>query len=115
MRITNNVLLNTNSLHLDGSAIYLQDANTTTTNILISNNFIRDYGTDTSSDQRRGIYLDDGLSNATISGNIIAGLGAYAFQYHGGHNDIITGNIIDLEYAPQTLVAYQWSTGTIPP
>jgi hypothetical protein len=107
LRITNNVVLNSNSLNLDSSAIYLQDAGTKTTGILVSNNFIRDYGT--SSDRRKGIYLDDGLSNATVSGNIIAGLGAYAFQYHGGHNDIITGNIVDLGSAPHTVVAYQWS------
>jgi hypothetical protein len=114
LTIANNVLLNSNTLNLDSAPICLQDPDSTSTNIVIRNNFIRDYGLDTTTGTRKGIYFDDGLSNATVSGNIIAGLGGYAFEYHGGHNDVVKGNIVDLEYPPQTPVAYQMSNDNTP-
>jgi hypothetical protein len=93
--IEHNVILNANSTNQDNGAIYLQDLNGgASTNITIKDNFIRDYGS--AGAFSKGIYLDDGASNTTITGNIIAGAGQFAVQYHGGDNNVVSGNIIDL-------------------
>jgi hypothetical protein len=91
--IQNNVILNVNTSDTDSGAIYMQDVTHASTSIMIKNNFIRDYG----SNNCKGIYLDDGLSNATVTQNIVTGIGGtYAVQFHGGNNDYVSGNIFDL-------------------
>ncbi len=47
LRIANNVVLSTCLLVRDCGSIYVQDTNATSTNIRISNNFVRDSGTPT--------------------------------------------------------------------
>lgn len=45
----------------------------------------------------QSIYLDDCVSDATVSGNVLTGLTGYdAFVIHGGANNVISGNVIDL-------------------
>jgi predicted xylan-binding protein with Ca-dependent carbohydrate-binding module/parallel beta helix pectate lyase-like protein len=103
--IENNVILNSVTNNQDNGAIYLQDLNGgASTNIIIKNNFIHDYGS--ASNFTKGIYLDDGASNTTVTGNIISGSGQFAVQYHGGDNNHVSGNLIDLGSAGNQFIAF---------
>jgi putative cofactor-binding repeat protein len=42
-----------------------------------------------------GIYLDDGASNATVTGNVILGKMVSCFTLHGGKNNLFEDNICD--------------------
>ena len=92
--ITGNVVLNCMQKFEDGGAIYTLDRVYSSTNISITNNFIRDYGT--FGNMGFGIYMDDLSSDQTVTGNIITGTGSHPFLYHGGKNNTVTGNIVDL-------------------
>ena len=48
------------------------------------------------------------MSNTTVSGNIISGKKFAAFQVHGGQNNVLTGNIVDLQSSGnEGIVFYQ--------
>lgn len=78
----------------DCGAIYVNDRGRRSRNIIIANNVITDFGP--ISVEGRGIYLDDWASHVTVRGNRIAGPGRFAFQIHGGHDNHITGNHINM-------------------
>ncbi|HET8708872.1 MAG TPA: right-handed parallel beta-helix repeat-containing protein [Candidatus Saccharimonadales bacterium] len=103
-----NVVLNTCLDVTDCAALYTQDINLSSTNIRITNNYVRDAGTAAS--QSRAIYLDDGSSNTLVSGNIVSGLSAWMFTIHGGKNDTFTGNIVDLATYDNAVLLYQGSS-----
>jgi parallel beta-helix repeat protein len=108
--IENNVIINAVTNNTDNGAIYLQDlTGGNTTDVTIKNNFIDGYGSAANFD--KAIYLDDGASNTTITGNIIEGSGEYAIQYHGGDNNVVSGNIIDLGSSGNQYVAIYQSDG----
>jgi len=94
LTISNNYIYNTCTVVADCGAIYYQDFQSPrSTGIKINYNYISDVsgnGTD-----GRGIYLDDGASNATVNGNIVIGATTTCFNIHGGTNDQFTGNICD--------------------
>ncbi len=92
--VKNNVLLNTCTTARDGAAIYTNDRTILSDSIFIENNFIRDYGP--FENYVRAIYLDDHTSNVSVKGNILAGSGRQPILVHGGYNNQITDNIIDL-------------------
>lgn len=92
--VRNNVLLNTCITARDGAAIYTNERTLLSENIVIENNFIRDYGQ--FENYVRAVYLDDHTSNTTVRGNIMAGTGRQPILVHGGYNNNITGNILDL-------------------
>lgn len=114
LTISNNVCLETNQATGDNGAIYIQDTNFNSTNITISNNFIRDYQSNPSLRNVAvplrdvAIYLDEGASNTNITGNIVAAtaypiaspgastISTTAFYMSTGHNDTWSGNIVDL-------------------
>ncbi|WP_343702568.1 carbohydrate-binding protein [Chitinophaga sp.] len=89
-----NVVLNTCTGAKDGAAVYICDRTAASTNIVVEDNFIRDYGA--YENELRGIYLDDWASNITVRANIIAGTGTQPLLIHGGSNNVVEGNIIDL-------------------
>jgi hypothetical protein len=113
LTIKNNVCLVSNQATGDNGAIYIQDENEASTNITISNNFVRDYQNNPA--LRNGntpirdvaVYLDTGSSNVTIDQNVIANT-AYAIQgstsvpstmafyTSDGHNNKWYGNLVDL-------------------
>jgi Big-like domain-containing protein/IPT/TIG domain-containing protein len=105
LRIVNNVVLSTCLLITDCGAIYVQDKDTTSTGIHIENNFARDSGSPTA--PARSIYLDDGVSGAIVSDNISAGNFAWAFTIHGGANNTISSNIVDLGQSNRAILLYQ--------
>lgn len=92
--VKNNVLLNTCITARDGAAIYTNERTLLSDSIYIENNFIRDYGQ--FENFVRAVYLDDHTSNTTVRGNIMAGTGRQPILVHGGYNNLITGNILDL-------------------
>ena len=76
----------------DSAGIYAQDLNATpsTGNTIINNYIGTSHGV--------AIYLDDGASNFTVTGNILnPGTTAFALvQLHGGNNNVFSGNIGDV-------------------
>ncbi|MEI6753631.1 MAG: carbohydrate-binding protein [Paludibacter sp.] len=111
--VSDNVLLNVfrGGTCDDGGAIYVLDQSEKSTNIKITNNFIRDYG---DSGLSWGIYLDNNMSNALVSGNIVQGAGAQFINVNGGQNNDITGNIYDMGNSPKVVLAYSMYTFPTP-
>lgn len=98
--IENNVVYDIGGAHNETAGIYIQDTLGKSTNMKIENNYIYDYAT-VAGDQGRGIYLDFGTSNTTVSGNVIGPTsfvegGTSAIFLSSGSHDTITGNILDL-------------------
>lgn len=87
---------------MDCGAIYINDRGRRSSGITISKNIITDFGT--SYTAGRAIYLDDWASGATVKQNTISGPGRFAFQIHGGHNNIITDNFINLREIEDVLL-----------
>jgi hypothetical protein len=89
----------------DCGAIYFWDMQSpSSTNIVVTNNFIRDVNNVSGGSGGRGIYIDDGVSNTTSTGNIITGVYEQCFQVHGGNNNVSTSNICDLGSNGQTFI-----------
>jgi hypothetical protein len=91
----------------DCGAIYMHDGTSSSTNIRVVNNYIRDvnksskgagdYGTGGKGGCcAEGVYLDTGTHNVTIKGNIIAGMMSGCVQENDPANVTITGNLCDL-------------------
>jgi hypothetical protein len=120
LTISNNACLNSNIGTGDNGAIYVQDqtyvvaGTAQSTNLWITNNFVRDYQCNPTSgcnanDPNRdvAIYLDRGAANLNVTGNVIANT-ANTFPVSGSissttaifmgssQNSEIIGNLIDL-------------------
>jgi hypothetical protein len=94
----------------DCGALYTQDNLGQSTDITISGNFVRDGNPWRGHNAGSGIYLDDCLSNATVTGNVLTGTnGANTTFIHGGSNDVYMGNIIDLATYGQAISVLQTS------
>jgi len=103
----------------DCGAIYLFDGTSSSTNVQVVNNYIRDVNMsskgagDNGSNGKNGgcadgVYTDTGTSNVTIKGNIIAGMMSTCLQMNAPENNVVTGNICDLAAASgyQSIVIY---------
>ena len=108
LRIANNVVFSVCLRLADCGALYVHDENTTARNIVITNNYVRDTGTATAA--ARPIYLDDGVSGASVTRNIITGIFKWAFAVHGGANNTIASNVADMTDGNEILL-YQARTG----
>jgi Ca-dependent carbohydrate-binding module xylan-binding/Right handed beta helix region len=103
--ITGNVVVGAVQGMTDGGAIYVNDhSGYHGSNISITNNYVADYGS-ASSSRAAGIYLDDSASYWTVSGNVIgppnpaspnSSQSDYAVEVNNGSHNTITNNIIDL-------------------
>jgi hypothetical protein len=100
----------------DCGALYSwSSATTVSTNNRITNNWVADVNVssngkgDWGMGNAVGIYLDDGVNNVTVSGNVVLGIKSACFLIHGGQNNVMTGNLCDLGVAgpPQEIVFYQ--------
>lgn len=106
----------------DCGAIYFDDKiSPASTEIQVVNNYVRDVNVSSRGAGNNGkngkggccaigVYLDDGTSNVTVTGNVIGGIASACFHLHGGDNNSVTNNICDLanpEY--QSAVIYQQS------
>jgi hypothetical protein len=114
LNISSNVVYNTCTGLADCGAIYAQDLNATATGIQIKNNYVRDGNTFASAGNTgSAIYLDDCMSNVSVTGNVLTGKnGLNTTHIHGGSNDVFTGNLIDLATFGQKTMALQTSSGT---
>jgi hypothetical protein len=94
----------------DCGALYAQDNPGMSTNIVITGNFVRDGNPWRGMNAGSAIYLDDCLSNATVTGNVITGTNGNNTTFiHGGMNDVYMGNIIDLGTYAQNITTMQTS------
>jgi hypothetical protein len=109
--IRNNLIYNSCAISTDCGAIYLQDWGTPrSTDIRIENNFIRDVTAASDGGGGRGIYLDDGTSNVTVTGNIVAGNKNTCFNIHAGSHDVFLGNICDKQSSDlEAILRYETS------
>ncbi len=96
----------------DGGAIYIIDPNSVSTNLVIKNNFIRDYAE--KGVLAWGIYLDNNCSNVTVQGNIVSGQGGRPVHIHGGKNNLITCNILDNQNQLTEVLSYANAGGSNP-
>jgi hypothetical protein len=86
----------------DMGAIYAWTGagNMTNEQLNISNNYVQNAGQGI---ENNGIYLDDGVSGASVTGNIIQGAGAGSASFdvlvHGGSDNTIANNILNLDSA----------------
>jgi hypothetical protein len=112
--ISGNVILRAVQRMSDGGAIYMENQpDNRSIRATITNNFIRDYGSASLTNDMICIYLDQSTSNVTVSGNICGPPTAGAldrknrnntaaiFINTAGHkgtsiNNVVRGNIIDL-------------------
>jgi hypothetical protein len=99
----------------DCGAIYIaRQMSPSRTNIRIMNNYVRDVNMSSNGAGNSGhccamgIYLDDGASNVTVSGNVTAGKISACFHIHGGNDNVIKGNICDLDHSgSQSILFFQ--------
>lgn len=93
----------------DCGAIYVNDRGRRSRNIVISNNNVVNFGP--ANVEGRGIYVDDWASHVTVRNNRIAGPGQFAFQIHGGHDNLIIGNTVDMTGIASPLLYQAAATG----
>lgn len=94
-RITGNQVRDTCGRVRDCGAIYINDRGRRSSNILIADNQVSGFGPLAA--RGRAIYIDDWASHVTVRRNKIAGPGFNAFQIHGGHDNIIEQNSVDMQ------------------
>jgi parallel beta-helix repeat protein len=87
-----NILKNVNTDDFDMGALYAWDSQGETSGLRITNNVIRGQGTN----NIRGIYLDQAITGAIVTGNICSGCGNYGVVINGGGNNTVENNIFDL-------------------
>lgn len=106
--ISGNVVLRAVTTIADGGAIYVNMRNTGVNGgtVTVKNNFVRDYGSASLTNDMECIYFDDFTSNSTAQGNIcgppITGApsdgganNSACWLVHSGTNNIFTNNICD--------------------
>ena len=105
----------------DCGAIYTWDTTHASTNIVVSNNYIRDVNISSGGQGdyngccATGVYVDDGMSNVTVSGNVVTGIKSQCFAIHGGNGNTFKGNLCDLsDNAYQRILLYQWDSLMLP-
>jgi hypothetical protein len=106
----------------DCGAIYLWDGVThASTNIAVTNNYVRDVNVssngagDYTGCCATGLYLDDGMSNVTVSGNVVTGTKSQCFVIHGGNDDTFKDNLCDLDDSTyERIMTYQWDALKLP-
>jgi len=98
--VQNNVVLKTGGSVSDAGGVYVNDYLATSTNILIDHNYIVDYQGITVA-LGHGIYMDQALSNTTVTNNVIRertiGADSTSALFNDcGINNTISNNLIDL-------------------
>jgi hypothetical protein len=109
--IENNSISNTCLSVADCGAIYADNRGHNASNIVIHNNVISHYGT--TSNESKGIYLDDEISHVSVTNNIISGTGMFGLQIHGGDHNVFRNNVFDISGATQ-LALYEYDGDTYP-
>ncbi len=106
--IDRNILQNIDTNVVDMGAIYLYDESHSAVGNQITNNVINgNGGSRYLTNSTKAIYLDDGVSNVLVSGNLCRSCGQFAWQIHSGDHNTIVNNIFDLSSAGTLLGLYQ--------
>ncbi len=80
----------------DSGSIYVLGRSYVDTKMTINNNYIDDTGAGGDS-HTIALYLDDDASGVSVTNNIARNVGTHAFQIHGGHDNSVVNNILDLD------------------
>ena len=113
-QIVGNLFENVDEDKTDTGAIYLRDTSATATGVLVQDNAV--IGDGPVGNKTKCIYLDDGTSNVTITGNLCAASstaspGAYNVFIHAGVNNVVTGNTFEVVNGAH-VVGYQTRSNT---
>jgi hypothetical protein len=93
--IRKNTVVQTCQVQRDCGAIYINGrANRSLGKSIIEDNVVQDFGP--SQNETKGIYLDDWASGVIVRRNNISGRGSFAFQVHGGSDNQITQNKVNV-------------------
>jgi hypothetical protein len=92
--ISKNSVTDTCRVQRDCGAIYINGRSRRSLGAIIEGNEVENFGP--VGNETKGIYLDDWMSGAIVRRNRILGQGTYAFQIHGGSDNIITNNKVDV-------------------
>jgi hypothetical protein len=110
LRITGNEVRDTCRSVEDCGAIYVNDRGRRSRDILIANNWVSGFGPVAVGG--RAIYLDDWASHVTVRGNRIDGPGQFAFQIHGGHDNLIEHNSVKMAGIAKAFLYQPAANGT---
>lgn len=115
--VANNVVYHVNQNIQDSGAIYILDQVETSTGVKVQNNFVRDFA---GTGFANAIYLDNGVSNVLVSGNVVSGFGGTVgtsvvpLLNNTGANNTWTNNIIDLNNQTSRVMKIGVQGGGIP-
>ena len=103
-----NVVQDTNTAagSIDSGAIYLLGRSQVDTRTIVRDNLVNGTGAPHPA-HTVAIYLDDLVSGVTVRANIVTGIGSDAIQIHGGQNDTIENNIIDIGSGRASAILFQ--------
>ena len=107
------MVYNVNTNVKDSGALYAEDfTEKKSTNITIKDNFVRDWSRH--APEARAIYLDEGTSNALVTGNIVgppgtAMRGTTSILMSSGSNNMISGNIYRSRYDGQNSILIHYN------
>jgi parallel beta-helix repeat protein len=100
-----NLIRDTATTSQDSGAIYILGRSGVDTGVVIAGNIIDGVGGPTQ--HAVGIYLDDSTNGATVVYNIVRGAGSDSVQIHGGSDNFVSNNILDLGRDRTSAVLFQ--------
>ena len=100
-----NVLRDTALRSEDSGAIYVLGRAAIDTKMVIASNVIDGVGS--AGYHTIGVYLDDSTSGVLVTGNLIRRPGKYAVQIHGGSDNTVESNLLDLGHGQAIAVLFQ--------
>jgi hypothetical protein len=100
-----NLLRETARSALDSGAVYVLGRSGVDTQMVIAGNEIDRVGA--GGQHAVGIYLDDSTSGAVVTRNVVRGLGSDALEIHGGSDNLIENNLLDLGGGRPSAVLFQ--------
>jgi parallel beta-helix repeat protein len=100
-----NLLQATTLTASDSGAIYVLGRSSVDTQTVIAGNVIDGVGAP--GRHNVGIYLDDSTGGAIVTGNLVRRIGSDAVQIHGGSDNIIDSNLLDLSEGGPSAVLFQ--------
>ncbi len=103
--VVGNAVLHTNLTATDSGAIYLLGRSQLSTATRVADNWID--GTGAPDRHSVGIYLDDSVSGVRVTGNVVRNVGSDAVQIHGGSDNMIMHNVLDLGDGRASAVLFQ--------
>ena len=108
--IDRNILKNVCNNVFDCGALYIYDASHSITGNQITNNIVDgNGGANYLTNYTNAIYVDDLMSNLTVTGNLCRTCGMNAFHIHAGDHVSIKNNIFDLSSSGTLLGLYDKS------